>query len=53
MAASREGFIAQRVVILDMEKATPDDLTTDQLYEMLTDNPNAEYFTPEDIENYL
>jgi len=36
-----------------MEETTPDDLNEEQLYALLTENPDQQSFTPEDLEEYL
>jgi hypothetical protein len=33
-----------------MSETSPDDLTADELYTLLTENPDQEEFTPEDLD---
>jgi len=35
-----------------MGETAPDDLTAEQLYELLTENPDQQSFTPKDLEEY-
>lgn len=44
----------QRCVVLNaMSETCPDDMTAEEMYEMLTDNPDQQEFTPEDCEEYM
>jgi hypothetical protein len=46
-----EGFIVKRRVYCGMAtETTPDDLTAQQLYDLLTENPDQDEFTPGDME---
>ena len=36
-----------------MSETAPGDMAADELYEMLTDNPDQQTFTPEDCEEYM
>ena len=52
-STSTKGFIVKRGIVLSMEETTPDDLNEEQLYALLTENPDQQSFTPEDLEEYL